>query len=137
MALPRRWLAAAAFGTLNFGLFVVGSGFLGTLLVFGAPWLGALLLALAIVGAHWALAAVDDLLRITPRDAAALVVRASMGGALIGAIGAAIALLPEGLLDALWAASFAAFLGLIAGLACGVVDMIALVLVGAVARARG
>lgn len=118
-------------------LFLLGSGGLGIILLHGAPWLAAILLALAILAARWALAAVDDLLRLTPRDAAALVVRGSMGGALVGAAIAAIAFAPEGLFSALWAASFAAFLGLIAGLACAVVDVGALWLVRAVARARG
>lgn len=122
----RRWYAAAAFGALNTACFLLASGFVGAALVMEVPLLGLLLLALAIVAAHWCLAAVEDLLRITARDAAALLVRGAMAGSLVAAIVGGIAFGLEGWENALFGSVLAAFFGLFAGLALALVDVLVL-----------
>ena len=118
-----RWLAAAAFGTLNLLAFALAAGGFAFTLLVGVPWLGALLWASLVLAAAWCLAAVDDLMAISARDAAALLVRGSMGGALVAALVGGIAFGIEDPANGLFGAILAGFVGLFAGLACALLDV--------------
>lgn len=119
----RRWGIAFLFGLLNATLFLLAVRPLGLLLIVQAPLVGLLFLILCVVGAAWTLEAVDDLLRIGARDGAALVVRGTMAGALVGAIVAFAAFVSEDVFGAFVFAAFGGFFGLAAGAACSLVDL--------------
>lgn len=121
------WLAGAALGVLNVGLFLLAASPAGlsTLILHeGAPVLVPLLAA-SVVGARWAVAPYH-LARFGWRDAIALVLRGALAGSLVALVVAGALLFPawEGIA---FVALYAVPWGLAAGLACAMADVLLLV----------